>query len=329
MNSTSSWSRALVLIGVLTVLSSACAREQTETPAGPATPTLESPATSVGRPLSRSDIQALAAEFADNLLAGGQVAPRLYRWVNEKVAIFLQFDRPKVEEATQLRYVGLSVKGVFCAEAQPGGPNGGFTHFHRLTAPEYAQGHGGPPGEKGYWLLWMAVDDFEAQGRQVTPGVDYAFSPTPPPPCGADVPAPDFQGPGQRRITKEELDALATQFRDNPLTGGQVAPRLYRWVNENLAIFLQFDRPNPTEATTLRYIGISPKGTFCKSTQPHTDFTHFHRTSAPEYQQGHGGPPGQEGFWLAWLAVDEFDAQGRKVTPGVDREFSPTPPPEC
>jgi plastocyanin len=39
-------------------------------------------------------------------------------------------------------------------------------------------------------LLWGATDTYETRdGRQVVPGVDRAFSPTPPPECGDDLEA--------------------------------------------------------------------------------------------------------------------------------------------
>ena len=284
-----------------------------------------------GRPLTGADIQQLAAQFPDNPLTGGQTAPRSYRWVNDRVAIFLQFDDRDAGKATKLQYVGVSVKGVFCAESQPGGAQGGFTHFHRLDAPEYGQGHGGPPGTPGYWLSWTAVDEFTARdGRQITPGVDYQFSPTPAPACGGNVPAADFAAPGARTLTPADISALGALFPDNPLTGGQVAPRLYRWVNETVAVFAQFDNRDLAKATALPYIGISVAGEFCRSTQPSADFPHFHRTEAAEYAEGHGQSPNDKGYWLLWLATDEFDARdGRHVIPGVDRQFSPTPPPDC
>src|SRR5215216_5656697 len=138
-------------------------------------------------------VPSLFALFGDIPFNGGQVAPRQYRWVNDNVLIFVQFDRPRANEARALRYVGISVKGTFCAEAQPGGANGGFTHYHRVTAPTYGQGHGGPPGTNtGYWLLWLAVDEFDTPAGRIEPGIDYAFSPTPPPTCGGNVPRPDF-----------------------------------------------------------------------------------------------------------------------------------------
>jgi hypothetical protein len=298
----------------------------------PSPPATASPPAPTGTPLSKADLAAFAAAFTDNPLTGGQTAPRLYRWVNDQVAVFVQLDKPDPAEATALRYVGVSVKGVFCAENQPGGPKGGFPHFHRLKAAKYAEGHGGPPGTPGYWLSWVAVDEFaQRDGRQVKPGVDYEFSPTPAPPrCGAKLPKTDFAAPGAKALSKPDITALAGFFTDNPLTGGQTAPRLYRWVNENVSVFVQFDKPDLAEATELRYVGISVKGEFCKSRQPSADFPHFHRTHAAEYAKGHGQAPNDQGYWLLWMATDTFKQRdGRQVTPGVDREFSPTPPPDC
>ena len=284
-----------------------------------------------GSPLSHDDIVALAAQFHDQPLTGGQHAPRLYRWVNDRVLMFLQFDNPDPAKATALRYVGVAVKGVFCAEAQPGGPNGGFPHFHRLDAPDYAHGHGGPPGTPGYWLSWVAVDTFTLKdGRQVKPGVDHQEAPTPAPTCGANVPKVDFAGPGAKALTGGDIAAFWPLFADQPLTGGQHAPRQYRWVNPNTLIFLQFDNPDAAKATALRYVGIAVRGRFCKSKQPTPDFPHFHRTDAPDYAHGHGGPPDTAGYWLLWLATDTFATHdGRQVTPGVDRQLSPTPAPDC
>lgn len=298
----------------------------------PRAPQTSSPAEPVGKPLSAADIAALAAQLADQPLTGGQTAPRQYRWVNDRVAMFLQFDNSDPAKAAALRYIGVSVTGVFCAEDQPGGANGGFPHFHRLDAPSYAQGHGGPAGTPGYWLSWIAVDTFDQRdGRHVTPGVDYQFSPTPAPPsCAPNVPKPDFAGPGATALSKDDIGSLAKLFADQPLTGGQTAPRLYRWVNQDVSIFLQFDNSDMTKATALRYIGISVRGQFCKSKQPSADFPHFHRTEAAEYAKGHGQAPGDKGYWLLWVATDSFaQRDGRQVTPGVDRQFSPTPPPEC
>jgi hypothetical protein len=50
----------------------------------------------------------------------------------------------------------------------------------------------------------------------------------------------------------------------------------------------------------------------------------------PDCADGHGGPPGTVGYWLSWAAVDTFTLKdSRQVTPGVDRQLSPTPAPDC
>jgi hypothetical protein len=323
--------RAWLVLPAIAFLALACGDNGDEESPEPS-PTLPAAQDNLpsGAPLSADRIQELAAFFSDQPLTGGQVAPRSYKWVTEDVAMFLQFDRPNPAEATALRYIGISVKGVFCVEAQP---DEAFTHFHQLDAPAYAEGHGGEPGEEGYWLMWVAVDEFEVQGREVNPGVDYGFSPTPPPACGADVPAADFDAPGARRLNPDEIATLASFVQDQPLTGGQVAPRMYGWVNEDVSIFIQWDRGNPSgtagfnasEATTPRFFGVSVKGEFCQSDLPSGDFPHFHRVNAPTYAEGHGGPPGEPGYWLLWVATDSFDLQGRQVEPGVDRDFARIP----
>jgi plastocyanin len=278
--------------------------------------------------LNPEEITALATAFNDQPLTGGQVPPRISRFITPDVFMFLQFDSPDPAQATELRYVGIGVKSVFCAETQP---DRSFTHFHRYEADEYKNGHGGDPGAQGYWLTWVAVNSFEARdGRKITPGVDYEFSPTPPPTCGANVPTPDFTPAGADALTPEETQQLMGLFNDSFLTGGQAQPRAGKWVNENVFIFLQGDMA-PAEATSVRYLGIGVKGVFCAETQPSTDFPHYHRVHAAEYREGHAGPPGeQNGYWLLWVATQSFETRdGRQVNPGVDREFSPTPPPTC
>jgi plastocyanin len=276
---------------------------------------------------SASHVQSLASLFRENPFTGGQVAPRSYRWATERSTIFVQFDRPTTPRT--LRYVGISVKSTFCAETQPGGANGGFTHFHRIDSPTYAAGHGGPPGSQGYWLLWAAVDEFAAgDGREIKPGVDYGFSPTPPPACGSS-PAPTFAGPGAHRLTPTEIRQLAAQFTDNPFRGRQTAPRLYRWVSADTLAFLEFDKPDPKKARSLRYIGVAQRGTFCTTGRSHTDFTYFHRLRAASYAKGRGGKAGETGFWHLAIAVDDFRRPWGNVTAGVDRRYNATAPPAC
>jgi plastocyanin len=162
------------------------------------------------------------------------------------------------------------------------------------------------------------------------PGVDYEFSPTPPPSCGGNVPEVNFDPPGAEPLTPEEIQELIALFDDPILTGGQVPPRFHKWVNERVTIFLQFDGTDPAEITELRDVGITVPGEFCAENQPSPDFPHFHQTHAPEYAEGHGSAPHQVGYWLLWVATTEYETRdGRQITPGVDREFSPTPPPTC
>lgn len=289
------------------------------------------PTVPAGEQLPAAELQELAVLFDDAPYSGGQTAPRLSKWITPSTQVFVEFDRFPPDQATEVTYVGVAVKGVFCAEAQPDRDGGSFTHLHRPDAPEYQQGHGGDPGVQGYWLSWMAVDSFQARdGRLIVPGIDYQFSPTPPPACGAQVPDAQFAAPDEGSLSKEDLDRFVAFFDDPILEGGQTAPRLSKWLNADVALFIQLDNTDPALATTIRYVGIYQRGVFCSSAQPH-DFTHYHRLRAPEYQQGHGGQPGEsEGFWLAWMSTDTFQTRdGRTVTPGIDRQFSLTPPPEC
>jgi plastocyanin len=277
--------------------------------------------------LTPEEIAAFAAAFDDTPLVGGQLAPRLSKWVTDDVFLFLQFDNADPAAASRLLDIGIGVRGVFCAEDQP---DRSFTHFHRFNAPEYREGHGGEPGAEGYWLTWAAVDTFESgDGRTITPGIDYEFSPTPPPSCGGEVPEPTFMPEGAHQLNPEEVAALAALFDDPTLTGGQVPPRLGKWINAENFIFVQLDALDTP--TAVRYFGVGNIGTFCAETQTSPDFTHYHRFHAAEYREGHAGDPGEEdGFWLLWIAADTFEARdGRQIVPGVDRAFSPTPPPVC
>jgi hypothetical protein len=267
--------------------------------------------------------------FGVNPLLGGQVAPRFYAWVNRDVSVFLQFDRPRLDDAKILRYVGIAVRGTFCAETQPGGKDGGFTHFHRLTAPAYAQGHGGPPGTEGYWLMWVSVDNFDgSDGRAIGPGVDYGFSPTPAPSCGG-TPKPTFAGPGAHTLTKGELNKLAGMFYDNPFRGGQRVPRLYRWVTGDTLVFLQIDKADPAKARTVRYVGVAKRGAFCSADRGPTDFTSFQALNARTAAKGRGGKAGRIGLWHLAVALGDFKMPWGNVSPGVDRKFSVTKAPDC
>lgn len=121
-----------------------------------------------GSNLTLGEISQLFELFDDQPLEGGQVPPRISKWVNNDTFIFLQFDKSVAENATFLRYVGIGVKGVFCAESQPDAVNGSFTHFHQWNGSEYRHAHGSQPGDQGYWLTWAAVDNFVSfDGKEV------------------------------------------------------------------------------------------------------------------------------------------------------------------
>src|SRR5688500_2766226 len=94
-----------------------------------------------------------------------------------------------------------------------------------------------------------------------TPGAGVSAQSTPYPdgqsqstgtPESTATPAPEPTG---IFLTPEEIAAFAAEFSDTPLIGGQVAPRLSKWVTDDVFLFLQFDDPDPAQATTLRYIG--------------------------------------------------------------------------
>src|SRR5262245_48803692 len=77
-------------------------------------------------------------------------------------------------------------------------------------------------------------------------------------PATAPVPvSPSAAGPHGAALSHDDIAAVAAQFTDQPLTGGQRAPRRYRWVNDKGLVFLQFDNPDPAKATALRYVGIA------------------------------------------------------------------------
>lgn len=281
--------------------------------------------TTVASTLSGTDIGALAAAFPDQPFRGGQKAPFVARWVTDSSFVFLQFDSPSAAAMKALVYIGVGVKGTFCSETRPD-PGGSFTRFQRYQATDWARGAGGKAGDQGYWLSFVALDQLNVAGRSVPLGVDYRYPSATPPGCGTSS-APTFSPPGAGKPAPEAIATLFSVFNDQPLQGGQVAPRIFKSISNQALVFLQFDKNSSTEARELRYVGLWTKSTFCSSTQPSRDFSHFHRLVATSYPLGHGGPPGTVGFWGSWVATEQFESQGRTVTPGVDREFSPTPPP--
>ncbi len=274
--------------------------------------------------LSKTDLSAMAAAFADTPFTGGQAAPFVAKMATNSTFVFVQFDRPNVSDATGVAYLGVGVSGTFCSQSQPDQSGGSFPVFHQASASNWGSGLGGKAGAAGYWLSYVAADNLTVGGRSVPIGVDYKVPGSPAPTCGSAAPVPTTAATA---LTPSTIAALFSVFPENPLQGGQVPPRTYRTLNDQVLGFLQFDHNSATQAKELRYFGIFKKSIFCQSTQPTRDFTHFHDLVAPTYAKGHGGAPNTVGFWGVWIAAEPFESQGRQVSPGVDRLFSPTPAP--
>ncbi len=289
----------------------------------------------MGSELTSTEIQQLMLAFSDNPLKGGQEPwpGHLIKWVNDDTFVLLHFDNDDVSQATQMLWMGLGVRGVFCAEDQP---TPDFTHFHQWDAPTYAEGHGGDANEEGFWLLHVNVRQFESPfGDTGPPGVDESFGPTAASACGADYTPASHDPPNSNGLDLAERQALALALDDNPLRGGQEPwpGHLIKWVSEETFVLMHFNEDDPTSTnpdTTNLWAGIGHRSTFCQDTQPDEDFTHFHRSHAETYAAGHGGGPHQPGYWLLHLATHDFESPfGQTGGPGVDSMFGPTPAPVC
>ena len=159
----------LLVAGFVAV--SACGgAAQTTTPTSAAAPAIKLTATPA---LSKNDLGTLAAAFPDAPFSGGQVAPFVVTMVTDSTFVFVQFDKPKVNDATGVAYLGLGVKGTFCSETQPDRTDGSFPVFRQASAPSWASGLGGKPGAAGYWLSYVAADKLTVGTRTVDIGIDY------------------------------------------------------------------------------------------------------------------------------------------------------------
>ena len=101
-------------------------------------------------------------------------------------------------------------------------------------------------------------------------------------------PLSNFCRPSHLFPEREDITEFVTVFDDQPFQGGQISPRIAKWVNEDVFLFIQFDKPSPLNATALNYIGIGKRGIFCESDRPSPDFVHFHKWNATSYREGHG-----------------------------------------
>lgn len=308
--------------------------------------------------LTNEEIQDLVAAFDDDPMNANQrevegemkeYTPRhVWKWVTDETLIGLHFDDPNPEETEALDYIVVGKKGLFTEESQPA-PE--FSHFHQHTADSWEAGHGGETGDEGYWLTHIAVDDIEYpfHGEQISPRVDYDFFPTPPEE-GSEGHSTDFDSPdgNDGSITNEEAQELVSLFDDQVTSEGQFdspsgehTPRhVWKWVNEDVAMFLHWNEPEPDEATELDYFGIGVHSQFREGDRPvdtrgrddidglDPDFSHFHKWEADSWEAGHGAQSeDQYGLWLVHHNVREveYPFHEEPVDVGVDREFFPTP----
>lgn len=296
---------------------------ETETREADSDPSLEPAPT--GEPLSAADIEALVGAFDSEPIRGGQDTPKhVFKWVSDDTFLFLHFNKPNPLEADYIEYVGVATKSVFSKESQP---DDSFTHFHKAYADSWDGGHGGTGGEEGYWFSHVAATDFEAPWGQVSPGVDYNFMPTPPPAHDGDGTA-DFDVDDQGTPSGDELADLVELFDDEPIRGGQDTPKhVFKWLTEDVFMFLHLDNPDVSQAENVDYFGVAVRGEFTEESQPHSDFTHFHKWSAESWDGGHGGEADHKGYWFAHVAATEHEEPWGSVEVGIDRNFMPTPPP--
>ena len=297
-----------------------------------------------GESLSEDDIAALVDAFDDQPMNDAQheiegeersYTPRhVWKWVSGENVIGLHFDEPNPEDATDLDYITIGQKGLFTEESQP---DEEFSHFHQHTADGWEAGHGGEPGDEGYWLTHIAVREIEYPFHEepIDARVDYDFMPTPPEEGSeghdADWDAPDG---GEGDPTDEDRDELLEIFDDSWTTGQDDAPHgtpahVWKWVSEETVIFLHWDEPAVEDAENLIYFGLGVRGQFTEDDIPagqDDDFTHFHKHEADSWEAGHGAQdPEQWGTWLVHHATRDHEMPWGEVEVGVDREFMPTP----
>ncbi|RQH01434.1 hypothetical protein [Natrarchaeobius oligotrophus] len=299
-----------------------------------------------GESLSADDIGALVAAFDDQPMneaqheidgENGSYTPRhVWKWVSDETLIGLHFDEPNPEEATALDYITIGRKGLFTEESQP---DEEFTHFHQHTADSWEGGHGGETGDEGYWLTHIAVREIQYpfHDESIDARVDYEFMPTPPEE-GSDGHDAGWNAPdgGEGDLSDDDRDELLEIFddewtnEDQQEANGYTPSHVWKFVTEDVLMFLHWDEPNPEEANELIYFGIGVRGQFDADDVPagqHDDFTHFHLWEADGWEAGHGGQdPDQHGFWLVHHAVRPLEMPWGDVEVGVDREFMPTPP---
>jgi hypothetical protein len=166
----------------------------------------------------------------------------------------------------------------------------------------------------------------ETNSALAEPAVDAAAAPAPAPAGEIEVPAGTANQAGQQLVGSFAADSPFDPDAPDHL-----------WLDngDGTYLFLHFDKPLG-EASKLMYTGWAEKGRWCAEEQPE-GFTHFHRTArVGAWDAGHGGStPGEEGYWLKHIAVEQIEMPAmmgmpaRTIEPGLDRQFMPTNPPRC
>src|SRR5215472_1710301 len=220
-------------------------------------PVVQSTGTATAAPssLTSADIGALAAIFSDQPFIGGQVAPLLMKWTSDSTFVFLELTGP-AGTSTTVAYLGLGVKGTFCAETRPDRDGGSFTRFQRYQAADWAGGARGRAGAQGYWLSFLAVDRLVVGGRTVPIGIDYGYPAPAAPSCGAGAAGPGFEPAGAGGPGADSIARMFALFDEQPLQGGQVPPRVFKSLHDRVLAFAEFDRSSTTDARELHWFGI-------------------------------------------------------------------------
>src|SRR5215472_2421772 len=242
------------LVACLTVTLFACggvARSGARAPAVPSTGIAAATRSS----LTSADVAALTAIFSDQPFTGGQVAPLLVKWMSDSTFVFVQLAGPAATSTT-VAYLGLGVKGTFCAETRPDRDGGSFTRFQRYQAADWAGGARGRAGAQGYWLSFLAVDRLVVGGRTVPIGIDYGYPAPAAPSCGAGAAGPGFEPAGAGGPGADSIARMFALFDEQPLQGGQVPPRVFKSLHDRVLAFAEFDRSSTTDARELHWFGI-------------------------------------------------------------------------
>jgi len=315
--------RLLAILALVPLILAACGgsaspatlASSSAVPAATATPKKFVSTATPGPRMTPAELAAFVGLFTDQPFAGGQKMPYLAMWAQDDTFVWLQLDKDDPKQATTVKAWGIGTKGTYCNEAMPDATGKSFTHFQQFSAPDWTKGAGGAAGAQGYWLSAISLEK---------PGIDYAFAPSSPAPSCGSAQRATFAPAGAAKLSGEKLKSFVSSFDYKPLSGGQVPPRLYKSVTEDVSLMIQPDKTDPATVTEVRYVGLSLRGVFCKEAQPSPDFPHYHRQVAATYGQGHGGLPGESaGYWLLWVATRPItDSAGKTTGPGIDREFS-------